>query len=189
MTGGGGGPPSAVVVVTADGTLRGAGGDLRCALGRSGIRADKREGDGVTPAGRWPMRRLLYRPDRLAPPLTGLSVTAITPDDGWCDDPADSRYNRPVRLPCTARHERLWRDDGLYDVVVVLGHNDDPVVPEDGSAIFLHVARPDFGPTEGCVALALPDLLAVVRDAVSGTIVEIRADAFCEQGRCPPLDS
>ena len=147
------------------GTLIWPGGRARCALGRSGVRAAtaKREGDGATPLGRFPLRRLLYRADRLPdPPLTGLPASPIGPGDGWCDDAADPRYTRPVPLPCAASHERLWRDDGLYDVVVVLGHNDEPVTPGLGSAIFLHVARPGYPPTEGCVALALPDLLALV---------------------------
>jgi L,D-peptidoglycan transpeptidase YkuD (ErfK/YbiS/YcfS/YnhG family) len=135
---------------------------LRCALGRGGVRADKREGDGATPAGVFPFRRVLYRADRLARPDTRLPVDRIQPADGWCDDPADALYNRQVRLPYPACHEHLWREDGLYDIVVVLGHNDSPVVPGHGSAVFLHVARPDYGPTEGCVALALPDLLALL---------------------------
>lgn len=135
----------------------------RCALGRAGVGAEKREGDGVTPAGRFALRRVLYRPDRLArPPVTALPVSPLRPDDGWCDDPRDLQYNRQIKLPYAANHETLWRDDGLYDVVVVLGHNDDPPQPGRGSAIFLHVVRPDYGPTEGCVAIALDDLLAVL---------------------------
>ena len=143
----------------------------RCAIGKGGTRParDKSEGDGATPTGVFPLRRVLYRPDRLAAPETGLPVKAITPDDGWCDAPADPNYNRPVKLPYAASHERLWRDDGIYDVIVVLGHNDDPPVPGMGSAIFLHVARPDYGPTEGCVALALADLLDVLKDADAST--------------------
>lgn len=136
---------------------------LRCALGRGGVRADKREGDGATPAGRFPLRRVLYRPDRLAaPPETALPCRPLRPADGWCDDPADPRYNRPVDLPYPASHERLWREDEIYDIVGVLGHNDDPVVPGAGSAIFLHVARPDYAPTAGCVALAREDLLRLL---------------------------
>ncbi len=136
----------------------------RAALGRSGISAQKREGDGATPAGILPLRQVLYRRDRLARPATRLAARAIAAQDGWCDDPNDSaQYNRPVLLPNPARAEHLWREDGLYDLLVVLGHNDDPPVPGLGSAIFLHVARPDFGPTEGCVALALADLLDVLR--------------------------
>ncbi len=143
------------------------GARFRCALGRRGVLAEKREADGATPAGCWPIRRVLYRADRLPAPATRLPLSAIAADDGWCDDPADARYNRPVRLPYPASAERLWRDDGLYDVVAVLGFNLDPVRPGAGSAIFLHRAGRDYGPTEGCVALALPDLLAVL-EAVDG---------------------
>ncbi len=152
------------------------GRTLRCAVGRGGIAVDKREGDGATPTGRFALRRALYRPDRLiAAPATGLPRAALTEQDGWCDDPADAAYNQPVRLPFGAHHERLWRDDGLYDVIVVLGHNDRPVVAGLGSGIFLHVAAPGFAPTEGCVALALDDLLGVLRDAVPGDGIWVSA--------------
>ncbi|MFC7334830.1 L,D-transpeptidase family protein [Rhodocista pekingensis] len=147
-----------------DGThrLRWPGGSARCAVGRGGIRPDKREGDGATPVGAFPLRRLLYRPDRLAPPATGLPLAAIALDDGWCDDPAHPAYNRPVRLPFAAGHEVLWREDAIYDLIVVPGHNDDPPVPGLGSAVFLHVAKPGYEPTAGCVALARDDLLALL---------------------------
>jgi L,D-peptidoglycan transpeptidase YkuD (ErfK/YbiS/YcfS/YnhG family) len=160
-----------------DGVARAAWGPAawRCAIGRGGLGAKTREGDGITPVGRWTLRRVLYRADRLAKPETALPCQAIAPDDGWCDDPTDPAYNRPVRLPYPASHERLSRDDSLYDVVVVLGHNDDPVVPGAGSAVFLHVARGDYGPTEGCVALALPDLLALLKTARPGSAVDVRA--------------
>jgi len=149
---------------------------LRCAVGRSGIAADKREGDGATPAGRFAFRRVLYRPDRLAaPPATALPHAPLTPEDGWCDDPADPAYNRAVRLPYGARCERLWRDDGLYDAIVVLAHNDAPPVAGRGSAIFLHVAAPGFPATEGCVALALHELLRLLADAVPGDGIRIPA--------------
>jgi L,D-peptidoglycan transpeptidase YkuD (ErfK/YbiS/YcfS/YnhG family) len=121
------------------------------------------------------MRRLLYRPDRLAPPPTGLPLLPLSPRDGWCDDPRDPLYNRPVRLPYTASHERLWLASEVYDLLVVLGHNDDPVTPGAGSAVFLHVARPDYAPTAGCVALSKPDLLAVLATAGPGDCVDIRA--------------
>lgn len=117
---------------------------------------------------------MLYRADRLAQPRTDLPTRAIAPNDGWCDDPADARYNLPVTLPTPARHERLWRDDAIYDVLVVLGYNDDPVTPERGSAVFLHAARDDYRPTEGCVALALADLLAVLEAASAETCLCVR---------------
>ncbi|MDP6343668.1 MAG: L,D-transpeptidase family protein, partial [Alphaproteobacteria bacterium] len=145
------------ILVTADGWLRHGDRWCRCALGKGGLRRDKREGDGATPVGAFPLRRVLYRPDRAAPPATALPCVPIGPDDGWCDDPGAAEYNRPVRLPHAASAERLWREDGLYDLVVVIGHNDQPPAPGRGSAIFLHLASPDYGPTEGCVALARPD--------------------------------
>jgi L,D-peptidoglycan transpeptidase YkuD (ErfK/YbiS/YcfS/YnhG family) len=159
--------------VTADGWLARPKGRVRCALGRGGVRADKREGDGATPAGSFLLRRVLYRPDRLEAPLTGLLVRALGPEDGWSDDPNDPRYNRPVSRPHPYSHEALWRDDGLYDVVVVIGHNDAPVVPGCGSAVFIHVAAPDYAATAGCVALALPHLLALLRDCAPGDRIVI----------------
>lgn len=138
--------------------------EWRCALGRGGIRRDKREGDGATPAGRWQLRSVLYRADRLAPPATGLIARPLKPDDGWCDDPADDHYNRQIKKPFIAGHEDLWRDDHVYDVIVVLGHNDRPPVAGMGSAVFLHVAKPDYAPTQGCVALARDDLLALLAE-------------------------
>lgn len=152
------------IVVTSDGWLRFGGFQFRCALGKGGCKpeADKREGDGATPLGRYPLRQVLYRPDRLKAPATRLPSRPLDPADGWCDDPADPAYNRPVRLPYAASHEKLWREDHVYDVIVELGHNDDPPIPGLGSAIFMHVARPDYAGTEGCVALALPDLQALL---------------------------
>lgn len=149
---------------------------VRCALGRSGVvaAAAKREGDGASPAGVWPIRKVLYRPETGAP-ATALTAQAIAPDDGWCDDPADPAYNRPVKLPYAASSEAMWRDDHLYDVVVVLGHNDDPPVAGAGSCIFLHLAKDGHAPTEGCVALSRADMAEVLRRAQPGDTVEIAA--------------
>lgn len=157
------------------GTLRYKTFAFPCALGRSGILRDKHEGDGATPVGRYALKRVLYRGDRLRAPATRLPVAPILQDDGWCDAPEDPNYNRAVKLPYPASAENMWRDDGLYDVVVVLGHNDDPVVPGAGSAIFMHVAAPDFTPTAGCVALAREDLLSVLRALPGATFIDIRA--------------
>lgn len=155
------------------GILRWDGEAVACSLGHGGIRLDKLEGDGATPAGRFVLRRVLWRADRLAQPGTALPVAAIREEDGWCDWPGDPSYNRQVVLPFEARHERLWRADGLYDVVVVIGHNDDPVVAGAGSAVFMHVARDDLGPTEGCVGLALPDLLRLLARCGAGSAISI----------------
>ncbi|WP_210496351.1 L,D-transpeptidase family protein [Microvirga antarctica] len=126
---------------------------IPCAIGRGGIRRGKREGDGVTPAGRFPLLQAFYRGDRMVRPRSGLPLSRIGPQDGWSDDPRDRRYNQPVPIPCATSHERMWRDDGLYDIVVDIGWNRGPVIRGHGSAIFLHVARPGFPPTEGCVAV------------------------------------
>ena len=139
-------------------------GDLqwRCALGRSGITADKVEGDGCTPTGRFPIRRLFYRPDRVREIACVFPLQPMSPADGWCDAPEDPAYNRLVTRPYPASHEAMWREDAIYDLVLVIGHNDDPVVPGKGSAVFLHLARADFGPTDGCVAFARADFVALL---------------------------
>lgn len=142
----------------------------RAAVGKSGIRRDKVEGDGASPAGRWPIRRVLYRPDKLDPtPVSVFDTATIDSDDGWCDAPDHPDYNRPVHLPFAASHEDMWRNDDLYDVVVVLGHNDDPIVPGAGSAIFLHVASAGYGSTAGCASMTRADLLEFLSLATPGT--------------------
>lgn len=139
-------------------------GNLRfpCALGRSGRRAVKREGDGATPIGRFALRRVLYRADNVRRPRTLLPVDRIGRQDGWCDDPRDRNYNRPVRHPYPASAEHLWRQDHLYDFVVVMGHNDVPRRRCAGSAVFMHVAAPGMAPTEGCIALKKDDLVRLL---------------------------
>ena len=156
------------------GLLRWKGEDIPCALGRAGISARKSEGDGATPAGLFPLRRALYRSDRMAPPPTALPIAAIAPGDGWCDDDADPAYNTQVRLPIGASAEPLWRDDSLYDLLVVLGYNDAPPVAGLGSAIFLHVAGPGLAATEGCVAITADALAALVAAASAADDIEIR---------------
>jgi len=135
----------------------------RCAIGPAGFTQDKREGDKATPVGEFALRECWYRADRVAPPQTKLPLRRIAESDGWCDAPEDLQYNRHVTLPYAASHEKLWLEDHTYDVMVPLGYNDDPIIPGKGSAIFLHVAKPGYTPTAGCVALALPDLLEVLR--------------------------
>jgi L,D-peptidoglycan transpeptidase YkuD (ErfK/YbiS/YcfS/YnhG family) len=159
-------------VLTLDGRLALRGDVFQAVLGRGGIRSDKMEGDGATPAGLLPLRRVLYRADRGPPPACAVPLEPIAPNDGWCDDPAHADYNRQVRLPHEARHEELWRTDRLYDVVGVLGWNDAPVQRSRGSAIFLHVCTPDRRPTEGCIALGPEDLRRVL--ATGLTEIEVR---------------
>lgn len=164
------------LIVTADpkrAWLDWGAGLRRCAIGPGGIAVKGGEGDGITPRGTWPVRGLFYRADRIARPDTILPMRAIEKDDGWCDAPGDPNYNRVVKLPYPASAETLWREDHLYDLVLVLGYNDDPVVAGKGSAIFLHLARPDFSATHGCVALAYEDAVAAIQQLRPGDSVQI----------------
>jgi L,D-peptidoglycan transpeptidase YkuD (ErfK/YbiS/YcfS/YnhG family) len=133
-----------------------------CALGQTGRKALKREGDGATPFGRFEIRQAFYRRDRISRPSTAIPLRHLQPNDGWCDAPADRNYNRLVRYPYPASAEQMWRADGLYDLVVVLGHNDAPRIRGLGSAVFLHVARDAYPPTEGCIAIARPHLVRLL---------------------------
>lgn len=145
------------------GALRAGGFVVPVALGRSGVRANKREGDGGTPAGRFHPLRLWWRADRLPRPVSRLPARRIGRSDAWCEDPSDRRYNRPFHRSANERGDHLWRDDGLYDVFVEIDHNTRPRVAGRGSAVFIHVARPGFAPTAGCIALRRHDLLQLLR--------------------------
>jgi L,D-peptidoglycan transpeptidase YkuD (ErfK/YbiS/YcfS/YnhG family) len=143
------------------------------ALGRGGIRANKREGDGGTPRGDFRLLRLWYRADRHPVPRTGLPTRRITRDVAWCEDPHDRRYNRPFHRAAGEPGDRLWRDDPLYDFIVEIDHNARPRVAGHGSAVFIHVARPGFRPTAGCVALTLPRLRWLLSRIGPRTRIEI----------------
>lgn len=175
-----------IVTSDADGAwLDWGAGKRRAAIGPGGIAVKGGEGDGITPRGVYPIREVFYRADRIAKPDTALPLRVIQKDDGWCDAPADPNYNRLVKLPYPASTEQMWRDDHLYDLVAVLGYNDDPVVPGRGSAIFLHLARSvgdsrsdnkkrsDYAHTHGCVALNYDDALAALKQLRPGDSVQI----------------
>jgi L,D-peptidoglycan transpeptidase YkuD (ErfK/YbiS/YcfS/YnhG family) len=151
------------------------GAEWRCALGSNGVAVEKREGDGATPVGRFALRRVLYRSDRLTRPQTALPCAALSPSDGWCDAPGDPAYNRAVKLPYPASCESLWRIDAVYDLILAVGHNDCPPAAGAGSAIFVHCARPDYAPTQGCVAFATTDLLDILARLDPGAAADVRA--------------
>lgn len=154
-----------------NGFLCGAGLKCRAAHGRGGITTAKQEGDGATPVGTHRLVRLLYRADRLTLPQCAIPAAPLSPQDGWCDDPADSAYNQPVQRPYPASHEALWRDDEVYDIIGVLDWNLGPIIPGQGSAIFFHIATPDYAPTAGCVALTLDDMRAVLAAGLSAITI------------------
>ncbi|HZV18451.1 MAG TPA: L,D-transpeptidase family protein [Sphingobium sp.] len=171
---------AAILVDGAAGTLTLGDWTCPCVIGKGGLidAADKREGDGATPRGDWPIRAALLRPERIsATHAPAIPWRWIRPDDGWSDDPTDRAYNRPVRLPRATSHERLVRADQAYDAIIVLGHNDTPPVPGLGSAIFFHqwvigeAGLPK--PTEGCVAVAPESMRALLPRLVPGMILRV----------------
>ena len=161
----------------------------RCTVGEGGVREDKVEGDAATPAGEYPLRRLYFRNDRLVLPKVRLPARPISEHDGWCDDPRSATYNRLVHVPNDWSAETMWREDGLYDLVVVVGYNDDPPEGEWGSAIFLHIAREDYAPTRGCVAFSQADLLELVPLIGPATKLRILARSAAEEAEAPSLDA
>ncbi len=147
--------------------------NIRCALGPNGMTHIKREGDGATPIGRFDLRQVYYRADKISKPKTALPCIPINPNDGWCDDPKDQNYNKAVALPYPASAESMWRNDHLYDICVILGHNDNPPIKGAGSAIFFHLAHDDYRPTEGCVAILEQDMRQILQFCSIGSCIEI----------------
>lgn len=146
------------------------GKEYPCVLGKNGVTDDKKEGDWKTPLGCFPLREVFYRADRIEKLQTNLPISEIGVDDGWCDDVNLPEYNKKVKLPFNGSHENLCRgDDHLYDIIVVVGYNDDPAVPGKGSAVFMHIARPAFTPTAGCVAFKQEDLTEILKNCDSNT--------------------
>ncbi len=144
------------------------------ALGRGGILANKREGDGGTPRGTFRALRLWWRADRSPRPATGLPVRPIGANDAWCEDPADRRYNRPIRMAAGQPGDRLRREDHLYDFIIEIDHNARPRVAGRGSAVFVHVAKPGLAPTAGCVAMPKARLRQLLKKIGRGTRIVIR---------------
>jgi len=159
------------IIVNSKGILFFNSKEYKCVVGKNGVSVDKKEDDGATPAGCFPIRKIFYRSDKIQKPASPFETIELTKDDGWCDEISDSKYNQLVKLPYEGSHENLWRKDNLYDIIVVLGYNDNPPVSGKGSAIFIHIARPEFTPTAGCIALAFPDLIEILKNCDLNTQV------------------
>jgi L,D-peptidoglycan transpeptidase YkuD (ErfK/YbiS/YcfS/YnhG family) len=155
------------IKVYSSGTLVFKEKEYKCSLGKNGIAVNKVEGDGKTPVGCFEMRNVLFRPDKLENIETKLETKELKEIDAWCDDPSHDEYNTFVKLPHSGSHEKLWRDDYLYDIILPLGYNDNPPVKGLGSAIFMHVAREGYTGTEGCIGLSQDDMLEIL-SKVSG---------------------
>ena len=146
---------------------------IPCLLGKTGISPNKHEGDGATPSGRYELLFGFYRPDRVSPPPTKLPLQALTPSDGWCDDPAHPAYNRPVDLPFAASHEKMWRHDRLYDICLIMDHNFTIRHRNRGSAVFFHLtAGKPY--TAGCVAISREAMMKLLPHLKTGTVMDIR---------------
>ncbi len=152
-----------------------------CNIGKMGISNNKREGDSTTPAGSFPLRKVFYRADKINRNSikTSLPVEAITQHDGWCDDPNNAEYNKKVKLPFAGSHEKLWREDDAYDLIIVVGYNDNPVIKGKGSAIFIHINK-KFPPTTGCISFSKKDLLTILATLSSKPLIQISTDGKIE---------
>ncbi|MEN0042024.1 MAG: L,D-transpeptidase family protein [Pseudomonadota bacterium] len=155
------------------GVLQAGARVMHCALGRSGMVSVKREGDGGTPAGRFRLLHGFYRADRGALPQTLLPMQPIKSTAGWCDETGDRNYNRAVDLPYPASHEEMMRADRLYDVVIVMDHNITRRMTRGGSAIFFHIAKPGYPPTEGCVAISPADMRWLLPKIGTNTVMVV----------------
>lgn len=149
------------------------GKDYECSMGTNGAKDNKSEGDGTTPVGTFQLRKVYYRADEIQKPSTKLPVEALDQDDVWCDDMSHETYNTHVKMPHPGSFENLWRGDDLYDMIVLICYNDDPIIPGKGSAIFIHIAREDYSSTAGCIALSMPYLLEILRFCDSDTQISI----------------
>ena len=153
--------------------IKAANKTYKCSIGKGGVSTNKKEGDGCSPTGTFPLSLVLYRQDRLPPPKTSLPFLPIKKNHGWCDDPCHKDYNTLITTPHDGTFEHLWRQDQIYDIMVVIDYNVDPVVPYRGSAIFLHLTSRKTLPTEGCVALKTEAMLEILSKAKPGTVIEI----------------
>lgn len=159
------------ISVSADSTLKFKDNVYRCALGRTGIASDKKEGDGATPSGCFEIRKVFYRADRIEKPVSIFETMALTKNAGWSDDSTKPDYNKHITLPYNGSHEDLWREDDIYDIIIVLGYNDEPVVKGKGSAVFMHITREGYSPTAGCIALSINDLKEILASCTKDTKV------------------
>ena len=146
----------------------------KCSFGKNGFTNEKVEGDNKTPIGKFKLNRIFYRADKITIPETKIPTANITQNMGWCDDVNSNNYNELIELPCEFSHEKMYRDDDVYDVVIELDYNIQTPIKGKGSAIFFHIARGDYSGTEGCIAINLDDMLEILPLLESETFMEIK---------------
>lgn len=161
------------MIINKSGYLKYKNLKFRCALGRAGIRIKKKEGDNITPKGTYKIIRIYCRKDRIRQVKSRIKIYKINKKIGWCDDPRSKKYNQLIRLPSKFRHEKFYRKDHLYDLIIVLNYNMRPVIKNKGSAIFIHLAKRNYYPTKGCIALSKNNLLIILNKINKNTKIKI----------------
>ena len=146
---------------------------VKCALGKRGIGTKRKEGDLITPKGSYKIKGILYRRDKVKNLNTKLEKKAISKKMGWCDDPKSKKYNQLVKLPFRFNFEKLYRKDGIYDIIFILNYNTNPIKKNKGSAIFIHIAKNNYSATRGCIAIKRKDIKKLAREINRKTLVKI----------------
>ena len=153
-----------MIIINKSGVLKYKDLKFRCALGKAGVGNKKREGDNITPKGNYKITRIYYRNDRVKKIISKIKLIKIKRNMAWCDDPRSESYNQLIKLPTNFRHEKLFRKENIYDLIIALNYNMKPIIKNRGSAIFIHVARKNFNKTAGCIALKKTDLKRLIKE-------------------------
>jgi L,D-peptidoglycan transpeptidase YkuD (ErfK/YbiS/YcfS/YnhG family) len=162
-----------MIIIKKSGYLEYKNLKFRCALGKAGIKKKKKEGDNITPKGTFKIIRVYYRRDKIKNITASIKKRKIKKNIGWCDDPVSNSYNKEIKLPSKFGHEKLYRKDNLYDLILVLNYNINPIIKNKGSAIFIHIAKKNYKPTAGCIALKQRDLLELLKNIKKNTKIKI----------------
>jgi len=162
-----------MIIIKKSGYLEYKNLKFRCALGKAGIKKKKKEGDNITPEGTFKIIKVYYRPDKIKNIVTSIKKKEIKKNIGWCDDPISNSYNKEIKLPSRFSHEKLYRKDNLYDLILVLNYNINPIIKNKGSAIFIHIAKKNYEPTAGCVAIKKKDLVELLKKIKKKTKIKI----------------
>ena len=162
-----------MIIVKKSGYLKYKNLKFRCALGKAGIKKKEKEGDNITPKGIFKIIRIYYRADRIMNIITSIRKVKIKKNMGWCDDASSKFYNKQIKLPSEYSHEKLYRRDNLYDLVLVLNYNRNPIIKNKGSAIFFHIAKYSYKKTKGCIALKKKHLIQLISTIKKNTEIKI----------------
>jgi len=162
-----------MIIINKSGYLKYKNFKFRCSLGKAGIKKKKEEGDQITPKGIFEVIKIYYRKDKIRKIISPIKKIQIKKNMGWCDDPKSDLYNQQIKLPSKFSYEKLYRKDGLYDIILVLNYNTSPIVKKKGSAIFIHIAKRKFKPTEGCIGLKKNDLIKLLKKIKKNTKIKI----------------